>query len=273
MRVDFYDKDLNLIDIASLDVDTSDFKLDSPTPKHERVDLINGRVTLGSSLEARGMAVTFHIRARDMLDFPLIRDEVFDLFNGLEFVYIVDRRNPAKRWKVKVESQYDTSPIATVFAKFDIEFTSDSPYAHSTGSTDDPLSFDEETWQFGQGLIVDDLTYDTTAHDFQIYNAGNVKIDPRNIHTPLTIEVTAAQTSSNITLSLTNNTTGETWSYTGPTTAGQIIQLKNVQTLMNGASVFDKTNFKLLTLEKGMNSISRNSGISRVKFIHRFYYK
>ncbi|WP_244300255.1 distal tail protein Dit [Priestia megaterium] len=275
MRVDLYDKNFNLIDLEQYDVITTNFILDSSSPSHQRQEISgqHGTVTLGTTLGARSMSVTFHIRARDAYDFPLVRNEVFKVLNGLEFVYIVDKREPGKRWKVKVESNYDVAPIAMVFAQFDISFMSDSPFAESIGTTQDPLTFDAEVWQIGQGLIAEDLTYSTTDKDFQIYNAGDVTIDPRFIHTPLTIEVTAAQTSSNITLSLTNNTTGETWSYTGATTAGQIIQLRNVETLSGGASVALKTNYKLITLVPGYNSISRNSGISKVSFIHRFYYK
>ncbi|MED3974617.1 phage tail family protein [Priestia megaterium] len=274
MRVDVYDKNFNKIDLDSLNVVTTNFILDSPSPNHERQETSgqHGTVTLGTTLGARAMSVTFHIRAEDAYDFPLIRNELFNKLNGLEFVYLVDKREPGKRWKVKVESNYDTAPTAMVFAAFDISFTSDSPFSESIGSTTDPFTFDSNLWQIGQGLVGDNLTYSTTEKNFQIYNAGNVTIDPRFIHTPLTIEVTCAQTSTSITLSLTNNTTGETWSYTGATTAGQVIQLKNVETLSGGASVALKTNYGLLTLKPGYNDISRNSGISKVSFIHRFYY-
>lgn len=274
MRIDLYDNNFKKIDLESLDIVTDNFRVDSPAPKHERTDMKYGRVTLGSGLEGRGMSVSFHIRGRDRYDFVLIRDELFNYLNGLEFLYIVDRLNPAKRWKVKVESAYDVAPIATVLAVFDVEFTSDSPYAESIGKTTDPLTFDSDLWQFGQGLLAeDDMVYTKTDNSFQIYNAGNVEIDPRSIHTPLTIEVKAGITSSNATLTLTNASTGVTWTYTGAVTAGQIIQLKDVQALINGASVFMKTNYKVITLKVGYNNFTKSSNISEVKFISRFYYK
>lgn len=275
MRVDLYDKNFNFIDLEQYDVITTNFILDSLSPSHQRQEISgqHGTVTLGSTLGARSMSVTFHIRAKDAYDFPLVRNEVFKVLNGLEFVYIVDKREPGKRWKVKVESNYDVAPIAMVFAQFDISFMSDSPFAESIGTTQDPFTFDAEVWQIGQGLLAEDLTYSTTNKDFQIYNAGDVKIDPRFIHTPLTIEVTAAQTSSDIYMSLSNLTTGEDWVYRGPTTAGQVFQLKNVETLTGGASVALKTNYGLITLVPGYNNISRNSGISKVSFVNRFYYK
>ncbi len=274
MRVKVYDSNLNEIDLAAMDVDTSDFKLDPPTPKHDVTEMRYGRVTLGSGLEARSMSVTFHLHGRDMYDFVLLRDEMFDYFNGLDFMYLVDVRNPAKRWKVKVASAYEVVPIATRVAVFDMEFISDSPYCHSIGTTEDQFSFDSDKWQFGQGLVFDsDIKYTHTTDSFKIYNAGNVEIDPRSIHTPLTIEVTAAQTSSNVVLSLTNLTTGVVWTYTGATTKGQVIQLKDVQALTGGSSVFLKTNYKVITLKRGYNDFVKSNTISQVKFINRFYYK
>lgn len=275
MRVDLYDKNFNLIDLEQYDVITTNFILDSPSPSHQRQEISgqHGIVTLGTTLGARSMSVTFHIRARDAYDFPLVRNEVFKALDGLEFIYIVDKREPGKRWKVKVESNYDVAPIAMVFAQFDISFMSDSPFAESIGTTGDPFTFDSELWQIGQGLPMDDLNYTQIANSFQIYNAGDATIDPRFIHTPLTIEVTTSATATSATLTLTNTTTGDTWTYTGATTAGQIIQLKNVECLKGGASVALNTNFGLIKLQPGYNNFTKSSNISQVKFIHRFYYR
>ncbi|MGG4288377.1 phage tail domain-containing protein [Priestia megaterium] len=276
MRVDLYDKNFNLIDLEQYNVYTTNFILDSPSPSHERQEISrqHGTVTLGSTLGARPMSVTFHINAVDAYDFPLVRNEVFKVLNGLEFVYLVDKREPGKRWKVKVESSYEVTPVALVFAQFEIDFTSDSPYAESIGTTQDSLTFDAEVWQIGQGLLSeDDILYTRTANSFQIYNAGDVTIDPRFIHTPLTIEVTAASTATNATLTLTNTTTGDVWTYTGATTSGQVIVLENVQSLVGGASVALKTNYGLIKLQPGYNNFTKSSNISQVKFISRFYYK
>jgi hypothetical protein len=273
MRVDIYDSNFQKIDLEALDIITDNFRVSSPAPKHERTEMKYGRVTLGTSLEGRSMTVSFHIHGRDKYDFVLLRDELYNYLSGLDFLYIIDRLNPAKRWKVKVESSYEAVAVATVLAVFDIEFTSDSPYCESLGMTTDPLTFDSEMWQFGQGLLSDDdINYTKTDDKFRIYNAGNTEIDPRNIHTPLTIEITAGVTSSNATLTLTNTTTGVTWTYTGAVTTGQIIQLKNVQALLNGASIFTKTNYKIITLKRGYNEFTKSTNISQVKFISRFYY-
>lgn len=275
MRVDLYDKDFNKIDLSPFNVYTTNFILDSPSPTHERQEISgqHGSITLGTKLGGRSMTVTFHIEAVDMHDFPLVRNEVFKVLNGLEYLFIVDKREPGKRWKVKVEAAYDIVPIGLVFAQFDISFMSDSPFCESVGTTTDDYTFDAGVWQIGQGLLAeDDFIFTHTADTFSIYNPGDVIINPRSIHTPLTIEVTVWVTSSEETLTLTNTTTGDVWTYTGATTAGQVIVLKNVECLLGGASVALKTNYGLTTLKPGYNQFTKSSNISEVKFINRFYY-
>ncbi|MCM3792510.1 phage tail family protein [Priestia megaterium] len=273
MIVDFYTKDWTKINLSSLNIMTTNFIIDSPSPQHTRESIgrVSGTYTLGTVLDGRSMKVSFFLKTTDFYDFTLIRNEVFKIFNGLDYLYIVDKlKEPAKRWKVKVSNGYEMNKINQVASQFDIEFFSDSPYSESIGTTQDIGNGDFESWQYGQGLITEDLTYDSTAVSFQIYNAGDIKIDPRTL--PMLIEVTASQTSADIYMSLSNKTTGEDWVYRGATIAGQVFQLDGVQTLLGGASVSNKTNFGLISLNSGFNNISRNSGISRVKFINRFYY-
>jgi Phage tail protein len=274
MRVDFYTSDFKLIDIKKLGVETNDFIVSSPSPQHEReaVKGQHGTNTLGTTLDGRAMRVSFYIIAYDIYDYYLTRNAVYRLFNGLDFIYIVDRREPGKRWaKVRVNSSYEMTKVNPVTSTFEIEFMSDYAFSESIGTTGDSFTDDDDViWQYGQGLPDELVSYEQTAASFQYYNAGDVLIDPRKY--PLQIEVTAAQTSDSITLSLSNLTTGDDWTYTGPTIAGQTFVLDGVQTLLDGASVSLKTNFGLIFLKPGYNNISRNSGISKVKFINRFYY-
>jgi Phage tail protein len=274
LRVDFYTSDFKLIDIRKLGVETNDFIISSPSPQHEReaVKGQHGTNTLGTTLDGRTMRVSFYIMAYDLYDYYLTRNAVYKLFNGLDFMYIVDRREPGKRWaKVRVNSSYEMSRINPTTSTFDIEFMSDYAFSESIGSTEDSFTDDDDViWQYGQGLPDEPVSYEQMAANFQYYNAGDVTVDPRKY--PLQIEVTAAQTSDDIYMSLSNLTTGEDWTYRGPTIAGQKYILDGVQTLLGGASVSMKTNFGLISLKPGYNNISRNSGISKVKFINRFYY-
>ncbi len=277
MRVDFYDSNFNLIELKPWNVKTIDFEVDSLAPSHARegADGFNGTNTLGTTLEGREMRVKFLIDAVDVHDFYLVRSQVYKWFTGLDFLYIVDRREPGKRWsKVKVNSKYSMERINPTAAQFTIEFMSDNAYCESIGDTTTPFTYDADVWQYGQGLPddVDDIgiTYDTRLRDFSIYNAGDVEIDPREL--PLTILVTAAQTSSNTTMSITNYTNGKSWTYTGPTVAGQVFKLENVKCELGGSTVSLNTNYGLLNIMPGWNTFGRNNAISNVKFIFHFYY-
>ncbi|MDE8676450.1 phage tail domain-containing protein [Priestia aryabhattai] len=273
-RVDFYTPDFKLIDIESLGVETNDFIVDPPSPQHDRepVKGQDGTNTLGTTLDGRTMSASFVITAYDVYDYYLTRNAVYRLFNGLDFMYVVDNREPGKRWsKVKVDTSYDLSRINSVTATFQIPLKSDYAYSESIGTTENSFTDDDSIiWQYGQGLPDEPVAYEQTARDFQYYNAGDITIDPTKY--PLVIEVTAAQTSDDIYMSLSNLTTGEDWVYRGPTTEGQVFRIDGVQTLLGGASVSLKTNYGLLKLKPGYNNLSRNSGISKVKFINRFYY-
>ena len=273
-RVDFYTPDFKLIDITSLGVETYDFIVDPPSPQHDRepVKGKNGTNTLGTTLDGRTMSAFFAINAYDVYDYYLTRNAVYRLFNGLDFMYVVDNREPGKRWsKVKVNSQYNLSRINSRTATFEIPLMSDYAYSESIGTTENSFTDDDSViWQYGQGLPDEPVSYEQTAAKFQYYNAGDVLIDPNEY--PLKIEVTAAQTSDDIYMSLSNLTTEEDWTYRGPTIAGQKYILDGVQTLLGGSSVSLQTNYGIITLKPGYNDISRNSGISKVKFINRFYY-
>lgn len=125
-------------------------------------------------------------------------------------------------------------------------FSSPSPYAESVKST----------------------SYTFTTTTFRVFNAGDIDIDPRVL--PLKITFTGASTN----LTITNQTTGDTWQYTGTTQTGDTITLDGVRSLKNGASIFRNTNRKLITIKPGWNKfiIEGTTGAFTISFDFRFYY-
>lgn len=276
-RFGVYDSSFKKIDLLRLNVKAYDFEVEPLDPQHQReeADGANGTNTLGTTFAGRALRGSFYIQAYDKYDYYLIVSDLYKLLNGKEFLYLVDYRQPGKRWaRVKVNSKYSVERLNPRTGTISIDFMSDLAFSESIGDTTTPFTYDADVWQYGQGLPEDvdddDIYYETSLRDFNIWNAGDVEIDPREL--PLTIEVTAAQTSSNITLSITNQTNGISWTYTGSTVMGQKIILENTKAEIGGASVGLKTNFGLLNLVPGWNVFSRNSGISKVKFKFRFYY-
>ncbi|WP_242264875.1 phage tail family protein [Bacillus cereus group sp. BfR-BA-01422] len=257
--------------LEEIGIITRDFNPSSPSPKHnsEEMEGRNGAIDFGTVYEPRKINCSFYLKAYDMWDYALLRDEVFKIFDSRQPFYIIDARNPGKRWRVKCNGSYDIEQ-QRMYGFFDIEFISFSSFAESIGTTMDDFTFDGDLWQIGQGLIAEDTKYHHTTTSFRIYNAGDVTIDPRSM--PLKIKYKGK--SNNLTIK--NNTTGDLWSYNGVTTTlNDVITLDGVKAYRNVlGSIFKNTNWGLITLKPGWNDfvLTGATDAFEVEFDFRFYY-
>jgi hypothetical protein len=256
----------NLLDYG---IKTLDFQVDAPSPRvnSEIIDGRDGYVDLGAAYDAREMRGSFFMTSADSTDFALLRNEVFRIFAGREQFYVIDSREPGKRWLVR-SNGYSVEQIIATKGRFDVEFTCATTYAESIGTSLSPKTFDAELWQIGQGLIDDGLTYSHTTPTFRIYNLGDTTVNPR--HHPLVITYTGASTN----LKIKNVTTGEEWAFTGTTTASDSVKLDGIRSTKNGLSIFRDTNRKIISLAPGWNDfvLTGASGSFTVSFDFRFYY-
>lgn len=255
--------------LNDLNIFTRDFVVSSPSYKHtaEEMEGGHGAIDLGTTYGVRTIRGIFYFKAADHADYVLFRDEVFNLFNSNQSFYLIDTRNGGKRWSVKCASSFEPDQ-QRMYGFFEVEFLSLSPFAESIGTTLDDFTFDSGLWQIGQGLIAEDLSYIHSVSSFRIYNAGNVPINPRRM--PLLITFKGASTN----LKIRNKTTGDEWSYTGMTTANDIIRLDRVRSTKNSLSIFRDTNRKLISIESGWNDFEITGATSpfSISFDFRFYY-
>ena len=246
------------------------FVISSPSPRRETNTVTgrNGIITQDTTLDGRSLRASFAIEAHDYLDYQLLRNEAFKLFDAKTEFYIIDNREMGKRWLVRTASAYTPERLGLRLGSFDIDFVSDSPYAESVYTTKDELLIDAGYLQYGQGLITEDLTYKFSSSSFQIFNAGDILIDPREL--PLVINFKGASNS----LKITNVTTGDSFQYNGSTNSTDTIILDGVTARKNGLSIFGDTNKKLLTIAEGWNDFTitgASTGFS-IDFDYRFYY-
>lgn len=246
-----------------------EFQVDPPVPKHDREELEgrDGHEDLGTQYEGRTLRSSLLMEAIDELDYPLLRNELFKLFDTRLPFYLIDEEEPGKRWLVKTET-FSLDRLNKKIGKASLNFKSKSAYAESIGTTLDPLTFDAELWQTGQGLTLDETMYTHSTTSFQIYNATDgVTINPRQ----MPLEITFKGASSNLTI--TNTTTGDVWQYTKTTASGDTLLLTGVRSLKNGLSVFSDTNHNLITLAPGYNNftITGATGSFTISFAFRFY--
>ncbi|EJS61959.1 hypothetical protein ICU_05127 [Bacillus cereus BAG2X1-1] len=261
--------DGTVYELEEIGVFTRDFNPSSPSPRHtiDTVEGQHGAIDLGTDYEPRKINCSFYLKAVDMWDYVLLRDEVFFIFDSRQPFYIIDKRNPGKRWLVKCASSYDIDQ-QRMYGFFEIEFVSFNPFAESIGTTLSPFTFDSGLWQVNQGLIAEDVQYIHTTSSFRIYNAGQIEIDPRK--TPLVIRVKGATNN----LTITNRTTGDVFKLNIPTTANDTVELNRVRVLKNGNTVFTSTNRKVIKIAPGWNDfiVSGITGAFQIEFDFKFYY-
>src|SRR5690625_1753023 len=155
-----------IIDLHELGIRTKDFIVAAPTYEHttEPVEGMDGVIDLGSKLAPRNIRCLFMFGAKNWKDFARMRDEVFSLFDGKESFYLIDRRQPGKRWKVKTSEEYEI-PQTGLYGDFEVMFTAFSGRAESTGTTIQANTFE---WL---DLPVDYTNYqDIRSTRFRVYN-------------------------------------------------------------------------------------------------------
>ena len=256
-------------DIEDYGLFVEDYNIPSMNIEHI-TESIEGRqsvIITESNYRERLISVRLGYYVKDYSDYILLRNELFSLLGRTEPFYITFKDEPKKRWYVRVGSQFVTEKEMEVLGSIDLEFLCENSFSESVGTTLDPLTFDVEKWQTGQGLITESPSYVHTQSTFKIYNASDISLDPRQL--PLKIEFKG--TSKN--LKIINHTTGDTWEYSGTSGANDTITLNGIRSLMNGMSIFGNTNKKLITIAPGWNDFEVTGGSDfLITFDFRFYY-
>ncbi|MEC0277104.1 phage tail family protein [Peribacillus frigoritolerans] len=236
-------------------------------PNYQDIEGRRGSLLLSNALASRTIRVELLFIARDKSDFILKRDEVFVLFDSEDPYYIIDSRQPFKRWKVVLESS-DPEYVRNRVGKINLTFTAINGMSESTASTLSPLTFDSETWGMGLNIPADDMKYIFNTTKFKVYNAGDIEVDPRE--KPMVITFRGASEN----LLIHNLTTGERFKYTGTTDSYDKLILDRLYVRKNDASVFNNTNRQAVRLKKGWNEfqISGTTSSFEIDFDFRFYY-
>src|SRR5699024_1262774 len=139
-------------------------------------------------------------------------------------------------------------------------------------TTLNPYEWDVDLWQWGQGIPFGDVDYSYSNRSrFNIYNAGNITVDPRKVYMDLLITIQAV---TNNYIEIQNKTTNETYRYDGKLTANDTLRVDGIRSTKNSLAVFRDTNKKLITLVPGDNEIEilGASKIENISFDFKFDY-
>lgn len=230
-----------------------------------------GEIITSSTIGNRTIPVEFGFRVIDVYDYYLLRNELNNLFLHNEPFYIIFKREPFKRWKVRLSSQFNIEPTKNI-KSFTVEFITEKRFAESVGTSLDLQNrkeWDVDLWGYGMGIEWDkDYFYQFASNNFIVENVGNVAVDPREHE----LEIVLKGVFSN-NVKITNRTTGDVYQYNRALSSTDELKLVGIRTLRNGISDFKNTNKKLITLASGNNSISVEGGtVDSIAFNFRFPY-
>ncbi len=244
--------------LISFDVKPPEFKSDAFDESYESID---GGLDTEVFYKGREISCEIQIKAYDELDYPLVRNKVFKLFESRKPFYVIDDREPMKRWLVR--AIYDMEQLIFDRGKLDITFKSPMVHAESVWTTEDGLDSGTGLIGFGMGWDtgkIEQAQYsfyvneNTDYWDFNIWNGGDFTIDPRNPNHSLIFEIRGP--SQNLTIQ--NKSTGDKFQYLGKTFSGNLIQLYGVKSRKytdKWESIFKDSNRQVISLKPGWNYI------------------
>lgn len=246
--INIYDTDGQEFDMAELGLTGLKLRIPSPSYRTTTKELDGGgTIVVDRSLNPRNLVAEFFSKANDYIASLALRDRIYEILGNGRTLYVSESKLPMRRWKVYL---YEWTPerINAKSHHFEIPLLAES----------------------GTSESISVISKKSTSSSFRFKNDGNQVIDPRK-HSETEIEFSGA--SSN--LIIRNLTTGDEWSWTGTTVAGDKILLKGVKSLKNGSSIFGQTNKKLITIAPGWNEfelLGVTEGSFELNINTRFYF-
>jgi hypothetical protein len=250
-------------DLSDYGIKLITFQIDSLSPRTESevIDGRDGHIDIDTHYDGRSLRASFLMESESYAEYYPKRNEVYRLFDTRNYFYLINPKEPKRRWKVKITSRFIPERVGLTEGKFELVFLSPSPYAESVNSTLNPDDYFQVSTE-------QNVQYSFQENDFSVWNDGDVVVDPRE--SELTITYKGASNG----LSITNTTTNDTWSYGGSTNAGEAIVLDSIRSFKNDVSIFGQTNRKLISLNPGWNDFIINGtiGAFEISFDFRFKY-
>ncbi|MDT2438194.1 phage tail family protein [Enterococcus avium] len=229
----------------------------------------NGSREVNSSFKPFTIEVKLFVEFKNMFDYQLKETELYAFLSEKDSYFIMTDREPGKRYLVH-PSSIDLEEIGIRYATYNIVFNAFKGCSESLSTTLSEFSLSNE-WQFSQNLESADYEYEFGVSRFQVFNAGDFTIDPRENELNITLQ---GESLGNATIF--NRTTGDRFIYYPEfsTNLGQTVTLDRVYPKLNGVNCGNDTNLNLITLAPGVNEIEiQNVADVKSSWDFRYLYK
>lgn len=271
-----YDENMNEIDypagVTPLDILVSSIERER---YEETVNGIPGTIDYGFDFKDREITLKFQMEHyHDTFDFRLQRDEIYNIFSSHNHLYISDNLVPTRVIKLQVDGQFTPERYGYWYATLEITGKSVGlPFWRTKYTTQDidTYGYNAIVDKFGlaDGIQIDYLNYTFTEPQFDIWNGGNVEIDPRNMPLKITIE----NVNSEGNFSVESFTNGSQFVFKKPIT-NQTVTLDGTKVLIGVNNRLRDSNRKFVSLNKFRNTLRiKNGTFSKVKVDFPFFYK
>lgn len=232
---------------------------------------LDGQIYSYSQVDKNTVTGRFWLHYGDWYDYKLKKHEIARFFmqNGLYRI-----RSDAEPGIVKFVRPGNFTIQNTEQQEHDIVFTipwdNPSGVKYSLAYSDDLMEYKEDLWQYGMNLPngVDLQYHYVNQHEFRIYNASDITVDPLKRY-PLQIIITGYSGH----FDMLNKTTGDEVTYTGSLSPDDTLVFDGLNVYKNGKIANEETNLAWVRLKPGWNEF-KIYGYDKVdiKFHFRFVY-
>lgn len=243
------------------------------TRETESIPGRNGVMNYGFNYDSRPVRITLLAEGEDRIDYRLIRNEVYELFDLHDVFFIEETDVPSRVLKVAIDESFQPERLTRDDASFDINLrTLDSVFWESKYTTlelhDSGFAHSAEKYGLVDNIDDEKVQYRFTSNNFTVYNAGNVPVEPESMLLHIFV---ASATGDSITIK--NNTTGESFTLNRKMSARHI-QVNGMIVTDGTTQVFRDTNKRFISLAPGDNSITVSGAtFNEIRFNFKFYYK
>ncbi|EMG27081.1 hypothetical protein X560_0376 [Listeria fleischmannii 1991] len=246
----------------------SDWQAETNVMENSGIDgLIPGKNTFAPFTKT----FTFVVKTRQSELLKMVKREIKKLVGSRESYFVRYEREPGNLFAIdNVKITWENEEKAMFAgAVLTLEFNVYKGYSESWATTLDPMLFSTNKWAIGLNLpLGEDLSYIHTDKTFRIYNASTDTIDPRMRH-KLTIALSCEGQPT-----LTNETTGDYFTYYKALKKTDVLVLSGVYPYKNDTHCGKDTNHGVITLATGWNEFELTGAEEiEIKFDFPFVYR
>lgn len=197
----------------------------------------------------------FWLHFQDYTSYKLAKHDIFKVLGSKGLIRIRTDSEPSQVMYVR-SNAFEIAPTEDFShdCLFTIPFDNPSGYKYSMVNSDVLKTYSTGVWaNYGQNLpYTEDTQYTfTKQHNFQVYNASDIPVDPYYQHHELSIIINHIGTG----FTITNTTNNTSYTYFGTMVKGDTLVLQGLSTFKNGVIDSNNSDYGYIKLETGWNDI------------------